>query len=169
MDAFARKWEDLLRAFPEARRKAVETMGEAARRQLNEQIQAAQLKDGAKGTVRSWQELRLGSGGGYAALSPRKGVARPAPGERQHTWHGSPVTQRQVTRWLEKGHGVRKPTAGSGKAWNQAGRGGRIKQRSARTYVAGRQFYSWTEEKALELARKAADQALSLITDEGKD
>lgn len=33
-------------------------------------------------------------------------------------------------------------------------------------YVKGRQFYSWTKAKALELALKAADRVLSRIADE---
>lgn len=149
MDRFARYWEKLYLAFPDARRQAAEAMGEAVKKDLNAQIQAADLENGAKGTVRSWQQMRLGSKGGYAAVSPTKGTVMskdPRKGGwkmRQHTYRGKAVSARQVTKWLERGHGT--PQGG---------------------YVKGRQFYSFTRMKAWEHARKAADRVLSLIADE---
>ena len=77
LEQFNRFWEELLQAVPDARRQAVEEAGAAVQRELNTQIGAAELADGAKGTVRTWQELRVGSKGGYAALSPGKGTAQP--------------------------------------------------------------------------------------------
>ena len=77
LERFNRFWEELLQAVPDARRQAVEEAGAAVQRELNAQIGAAELADGAKGTVRTWQELRVGSKGGYAALSPGKGTAQP--------------------------------------------------------------------------------------------
>lgn len=125
LEQFNRFWEELLQAVPDARRQAVEEAGAAVQRELNTQIGAAELADGAKGTVRTWQELRVGSKGGYAALSPGKGTAQPRVGETQHTWKGKPVSKKQVTRWL--GAGARHPqgrAAGSSRSWNQAGRAG---------------------------------------------
>ena len=52
MDRFARYWEKLYQAFPDARRQAAQAMGEAVQKDLNAQIQAADLKNGAKSTVR---------------------------------------------------------------------------------------------------------------------
>ena len=72
-----------------------------------------------------------------------RAMRRDRAGQKQHTWRGDPVTQKQVTRWLERGHGT--PQGG---------------------YVKGRQFYSFTRMKAWEHARKAADRVLSLIADE---
>ncbi len=137
--------------------------GAAVQRELNAQIGAAELADGAKGTVRTWQELRVGSKGGYAALSP-KGTAQPRVEETQHTWKGKPVSKsRSPGGWA----GARHPQAGGGssRSWNQAGRAG-VTRASAAGYVKGRQFYSWTKAKALELALKAADRVLSRIADE---
>lgn len=110
LERFNRFWEELLQAVPDARRQAVEEAGAAVQRELNAQIGAAELADGAKGTVRTWQELRWQQGG-YAALSPGKGTAQPRAGEAQHTWKGKPVSKKQVTRWLERGHGTRRPAA----------------------------------------------------------
>ena len=65
---FVQYWDRLLQVVPEARKEAVEAAGEAVKRSLNTQIQSANLSSGeAKGRVKSWQELRLGSGGGWAA------------------------------------------------------------------------------------------------------
>ena len=75
------------------------------------------------------------------------------------------MSKKQVTRWLERGHGTRRPAAGSSRSWNQAGRAG-VTRASAAGYVKVRQFYSWTKAKALELALKAADRVLSRIADE---
>lgn len=149
MDKFARYWDRLYQAFPDARRQAAEAMGEAVRKDLNAQIQAADLLPSAKGTVRSWQQMRLGSRGGYAAVSPTKGTVMsrdPRKGGwkmRQHTYRGKAVSARQVTKWLERGHGT--PWGG---------------------YVKARRFYSFTRAKAWEHAKKAADKVLSLIADE---
>lgn len=149
MDQFARYWDRLYRVFPDARRQAAEAMGEAVKKELSAQIQAADLGSGAKGTVRSWQQMRLGSKGGYAAVSPTKGTVMskdPRKGGwkmRQHTYRGKAVSARQVTKWLERGHGT--PWGG---------------------YVEARRFYSFTRTKAWEHARKAADKVLSLIADE---
>ena len=45
MDRFARYWEKLYQAFPDARRQAAQAMGEAVQKDLNAQIQAADLED----------------------------------------------------------------------------------------------------------------------------
>ena len=148
---FVRYWDRLLEIVPEARREAVEAAGEAVKRSLDAQIQRADLISGeAKGRVSSWQRIRLGSGGGWAAVSPTKGTVyswdqRAGFGARvrQHTWHGKPVTARQVTTWLERGHGVR-PSG----------------------YVTGRQFYAWTRDDAQPIALKVADKVLCRIADE---
>lgn len=153
MDRFARYWERLYQAVPDARRQAAEAMGEAVMQDLKQNIQTADLTGRAKGTVRSWQTVRLGSRGGYAAVSPAKGSvmsrdarARGGWKARQHTYRGLPISARQVTKWLERGHGTR--------------------DRGGAGYVKGRQFYSFTRAKAWEHARKAADKVLAMIADE---
>lgn len=163
-------WEDLMEEFPEARAMAVRTMGEAAQRELNAQIGKADLETDAKDIVVSWQELRLGSKGGYAALSAIK--ASPyRGGKKPKSWNGTVVTVRQITRWLERGHGVRKPDTTKDYAWSE-----RRKNRNRRAglnvstglrYVKGRMFYSWTKTKATDLALKAANSALERFA-EGK-
>ncbi len=168
-------WEDLYKAFPEARRQAAETMGQALQGEVNARIAAADLAGGAKRTVQSWQELRLGSGGGYAAVSPRKGTVtsvdrgRHGSRVRQHTWKGQPVTALQVTRWLEHGHGVRKAdTKGDYKySKRRSQRWRALHNDSTNTdYIKGRMFYSWAKMKATDLALDAAERVLERISDE---
>lgn len=161
VDEFNRFWEDLYKAFPRARAEAVEAMGQAVKKDLDTQIGAADLSAGGKGSVRSWQELRLGSKGGYAAVGPGKG----GTGGRKKTWKGTPVSKRQVTKWLERGHGVRKPAPGSGRRWSRLGRSG-INSATGTRFVKGRQFYSFTKLRAVDHALAAADKVLSHIADE---
>ena len=151
MRRFVRYWDRLLEVVPEARREAVEAAGEAVKRSLDVQIQSADLSSiESKGRVSSWQRLRLGSGGGWAAISAMKGTvyswdkrANFGGRTRQHTWRGRAVTAQQVTAWLERGHGVR-PSG----------------------YVSGRRFYASTKDDALKIALQAADKVLCRIADE---
>jgi len=170
---FVQYWDRLMEAVPEARREAVEEAGVAVKRALDAQIQRADLSSGeAKGRVRSWQDLRIGSRGGYAAISPGRETvyswdkrANFGGRARQHTWNGKPVTARQVTTWLEQGHG----TGTTGRMETSRLKGGRTRQRKARWgsgYVAGRKFYADTRDDALEIALKAADKVLCRIADE---
>lgn len=170
---FVKYWDKLIQTVPQARREASEAAGEAVKRSLDIQIQTANLSSmDAKGRVKSWQALRLGSGGGWAAVSAAKGLtvysfdARRNFGGRyrQHTWKGKPVTAGQVTRWLERGHGTG-TTGRMETSWTKRGR----RQRKARWgsgYVAGRQFYAATRDDAQEIALKAADKVLCKIADE---
>lgn len=160
---FNSRFGRLMEVFPEARGEAVRAMGEAVQRDLSAQIARADLEEDARGTVISWQELRLGSLGGYAAITPKADTARPRAG-KQHTWKGKAVTQRQVTRWLERGHGVPKYT-GSGKQRDRKRRSG-LNPVTGLRYVKGRMFYSWTKMKALEHALDAATEAMKTFSKE---
>lgn len=164
LEQFNHYWDRMLDQFPEYRREAVEAAGQAVRRELSGQIQAAALGAGAKGTVDAWQALRLGSRGGYAAVTPSGGAAQTGDG-RARTWRDKRVTKRQVTKWLEKGHGVRKPAPGSSARWARVGRSG-INMATGTRYVKARQFYSFTKEKAFDLGLAAADKCLSRLEDE---
>lgn len=144
IERFNRYWEDLFEEMPEARRKAIEEMGKAVEKELHTRIRQSNLEADAMGTVISWQELRLGSGGGYAAITPRKASSYHS-GRKPKTWKGEMVTVKQITKWLERGHGTR----------NKGGLG----------YVKGRQFYSFTKLYAWKRAKEAAEQVLEQIAD----
>ena len=164
LEQFNRYWEALYKVVPEARKKAVEAMGTAVLRELDVQIQAADLEGDAKGTVTSWQELRVGSKGGYAAVTPQKDTAPPKGKEKQHTWNGKAVTKKQVTGWLERGHGVRQPAPGSDRRWRTLK--SKTNDRTGLNHVEGRRFYSWARLKALDRALEAANEALEVFAEE---
>ena len=166
---FNTRFGRLMEVYPEARATAVKAMGQAVQQELNAQIGKADLETDAKGTVSSWQELRLGSKGGYAALSAIK--ASPYHGGRKpKSWKGTPVTVKQVTKWLERGHGVRKADTTKAYAWsqrrkNRIWRSGVNKYTGLR-YVKGRMFYSWTKLKVRNQALDAATEAMNVFAKE---
>lgn len=166
MDKFNLCWAKLYEKVPEAKAVAVKAMGEEAKKVLDAQIQSADLQPGAKGDVQTWQRLRLGREGGYAAVSPISATPPPNADRKRKSWKGRPVTTRMVTKWLERGHGT--PTTGETVlSWNQSRKRYRhIKERTGMGFVPGRQFYSFTELYAFDLAKKAADRVLSAIADE---
>lgn len=177
LEQFLHTWEPLFEKVPEARRAAVEAMGETMKQELDAQIRAADIEEDAKGTVVSWQELRLGSGGGYAAVSPVKGKTvqsrdRTKRGEklRQHTYRGDPVTSGQITKWLEKGYGVRDADPTKSYYWSEArfkrGEDKPFNWDTGKRFVQGRMFYSWANLKARDIALRAASRALERIGDE---
>lgn len=170
IERFYRYWEDLFEEMPEARRKAVEAMGKAVEQELHVRIQQSDLESDAMGTVISWQELRFGSRGGYAAITPRSGAVqtrirtRSGWKMRQNTYQGKNVTAKQVTGWLERGHGVGYAKTKEASSRNRRRRS--LWSDSSRTYyVKARQFYSFTKLYAWERARDAAEQVLEQIAD----
>ena len=171
MDAFARYWDSLYEAVPEARRKAAETMGESVKRDLDAQIGKADLESDAKGTVRSWQQIRIGSLGGYAAVSPKAYKWSHQHGKgKPKFWKQMRVSTRMVTKWLERGHGVghRPSTNSKGSRLARGLREGKSmwNDKTGVNFVYGRMFYSWAKMKAWDHAKDAADKVLGKIADE---
>ncbi len=149
-DAFWRFWEDAIQRIPDLKREALEAMGRAVLQTVQWQIHLGDVND-EKGRVVSWQEMRTGSRGGYVAVAP-------SPDETvQVTRSGEKTTSRDVTRYLERGHGIPKP---SGRTRRYVPR---IK--TGRTYVPGRLFYSWARVDAGKIALEEADRAMDRLTD----
>ena len=97
------------------------------------------------------REMRMGSKGGYVAVSP-------SPDETvQVTRAGEKTTSKDVTRYLERGHGIPTPS----------GRSRRYVPRiaSRRTYVPGRMFYSWARQDTGKIALEEAHRAMDQLTD----
>ena len=161
---FSRFWDAPYQVVPQARADAVAAKEEEIKRDLDVQIYTSELGETARGSVVSWQTIRLGSGGGWAAVKPVSQPKQPRTG-KPHTWKGKEISTRQVTKWLERGHGVRKPEAESGRQWARAGKR-RVYLPPLQSYVKVRQFYSFTKIKALDHALAAADKVLSRIADE---
>ena len=149
-DAFWRFWDDAIQRIPDLKREALEAMGKAVLQEVREQISRRGVHD-SQGRVAKWQEMRIGSKGGYVAVSP-------SPDEAvQVTRSGEPTTSKDVTRYLERGHGIPTPS----------GRNRRYQPRitSHRTYVPGRMFYSWAKMYAQKIALAEADRAMDQLTD----
>lgn len=85
----------LTAALPAQRRQAVQRLGSLAEEAVRSSIRAG-VQD-SRGRVQSWQQKRLGSGGGYAAVSPAR---RGAPPRYSATGPNSPGA---VTNYLEHG------------------------------------------------------------------
>lgn len=167
MEQFNRYWEALYQAVPDARRQAVEAMGQAVKEELDRRIDGSNFQAGAKPTIKRWQELSIGSGGGYAAIAPTaKELMRQPKSGKQKVWKGNPVSSRMVSKWLDQGHGTRQPAVRGTGHWNRVDRSGAVRTGKNPGYVTGRQFYSWTQMHAQELALAAADRVLSAIADE---
>ena len=164
LQKFFEDWDDLIRAVPEAKKAALTVMGEVFKQEVDAQI-IAQGVDDSFGHVRAWQEVRIGSGGGYGVLSPRKGTVRDRFG-RTHTRNGRSVTAKQVTRWLERGHGTRKSLYSGKRRWSREVDWSRVDSRTGLVFVPGHLFYSWTKQKATPRAVAAAESELCHIADE---
>lgn len=155
-------WESLYKAFPAARLAAVQAAGQAVKADLDANVVDRGVDD-LFGHIRNSQRIQIGSRGGYAAVRP-KAMGMTDRYGKVKTWKGKQVSTRQVTKWLERGHGARKPS-GAAKRYRpniqRAGVGAK-----GNAYIKGHMFYSWTKLKAQEHALKAADKALGKIADE---
>lgn len=149
-DFFWRFWDEAIQRIPDLKREALEAMGKAVLQEVRGQISRRGVND-PQGRVARWQEMRMGSKGGYVAVSP-------SPNETvQVTRSGEKTTSKDVTRYLERGHGIPTPS----------GRTRRYVPRisSRRTYVPGRMFYSWAEQDAGKIALEEANRAMDQLTD----
>lgn len=149
-DEFWRYWEDLIEEWPHAKAEALFAAGKAVLPLLQEQI--SQRVDDRRGRVRRWQEIRRGSRGGYVAVSPAADQVSVNKTKNRF------VTSKDITRYLERGHGIRQP---SGKSKRYV-----PKIQSGRVYVPGRMFYSWTKMDAEKAALEAAELALAQLDED---
>lgn len=137
--------DKLLNQFPEERRKLHEEIAEIAKREVDTQIVASGIND-ANNKIRGWQEARVGSGGGYAAVSAVKGKGL--------TGDNSPGA---ITNYLEGGHRIRPPS----------GQAKRYKPAIKTPYVDGRHFYKEAryavEAKIIGLVERFAEDLVSRI------
>ena len=121
----------------DARRRAMEEAAPKLKREVDAAI-------GGRGKVRSWQEERVGSEGGYAAVSPKSKTWTEVNGR------GKKYAVGHVTNAIEHGHRFPSPT----------GKNQRYQPRieSGRMRVTGRYFYKQADGKTMEIAREAAAQ-----------
>lgn len=141
LEQFAREMEELVRDFPEMRREMHEKAAVRLQQEVRMQI-AAKLND-EEGHVQGWQEVSVGSKGGYAKVKAKKGqTSRDSPGA--------------ITNYLENGHNARKPMK------NQYERSSWANRRTARTraYVSGRGFYHQARKRATAVLQQEAQSLI---------
>lgn len=124
---------DMLTEFPDARREMHERISKKVEENVRSKINASGLND-SLGRVKGWQEGRVGSGGGYAAVSAIRGA----------TGADSPGA---ITNYLENGHKIRPP--------------GKTMPRAKRAYVNGYHFYAAASEQAQAIAVAEAETMLN--------
>lgn len=144
LEDFLAYYGRFLKKLPAIKTQALYAAAKSFQEEVRRQIQQQGVQD-SFGRVKRWQQVYLGSKGGYSAV-------RPMAEYTQKTWKGKQVFSSQITRWLEQGHGARKAEGGY--------------YQSGVTYVRGRLFYSWAKSKGVSAARDAFERELDRITDE---
>ena len=134
----------------EARRKAFELSAPKLRSLLDQGFVQAGLHE-RTGTVLSWQEQYVGTGGGYAAVRPRAKTFTNTNGR------GKRYAAGQVTNAIESGHKF--PTPGG------ASRRYKPRIRSSALKVRPYAFYNAAMVNVPALARETADQILQALID----
>lgn len=144
LESFLHFYGKFIQKIPAIKTQALYAAAKSFQEEVRTQIQEQGVRD-SFGRVKRWQQVRMGSKGGYAAVYP---MAE----HTQKTWRGKPVYSSQITRWLERGHGARKSRSGF--------------YHSGVQYVKGYLFYSWARSKGVAAARGAFERELDRITDE---
>lgn len=133
-------FNELLKKAPDKRRELHERIAARLQEEVSAQVDASGIND-SHGKVKSWQQGRVGSGGGYAAVSAISDSTGPdSPGA--------------ITNYLNSGHKIRPH--------------GKLKRSRVRViYVDGRHFYqaakNRAEEIALEETEKFADELAKIL------
>lgn len=142
--AFSQKVEKLLKKCPEKRKELHERLAQMAQEEVNRQIDIR--LNGNTGKIKGWQESKVGSKGGYAAVRPIKGKMPP-------NGKGNAYAYGHVTNAIENGHRVRMSDAVLGR---------RRPGKSQMLAVDGRFFYDAAskamERRTLEEAEKLAQE-----------
>ena len=140
LDSLCRSLEGALREMPEKRRAAHERLGAALEKQVRGEVRG-RLKQHT-GKVCGWQEKRIGSGGGYAAVS-----AAGDPNGR----NGAGA----VTNYLENGHAKRRSATGRRGMRRHLAR--MLYYSATENWVSGRYFYRASREAAPQLLQQEAE------------
>ena len=92
LDRLLESWDKLTRRFPEVKRSLLAELGQ-------EMLQRVQQQIGCPGKVAGWQDVHVGSGGGYAAVRPKRDTY-------QTTKSGKRYPVGYVTNAIENGHKI---------------------------------------------------------------
>lgn len=125
-------FDKAVQAYRDLRPQIVRKLGRQLEWEVRESIRQSGIND-AHGKVQSWQQVRYGSGGGYAAVSAARGkTGQDSPGA--------------ITNYLESGHKTRRPS----------GTAEHYRPRINKTRTTAYGFYRSSKSKADQLTRNAA-------------
>lgn len=126
LDQLLERWSQLLQQFPVKKRELLERAGQQMLQRLRDAI-------GGTGKVASWQEVYLGSKGGYAAVRPKKDTYQTTRGGRRYAVG-------YITNAIEGGHRNRRPQPSGDPDY-------RYRARIRHAAVPGRHFYYSTRQQ----------------------
>ncbi|PKM71515.1 MAG: hypothetical protein CVU91_13410 [Firmicutes bacterium HGW-Firmicutes-16] len=126
-----RRFASVLNKFPSERKELFERIAKRLEQEVGQQIYMSGVND-YSGKIEGWQKGRVGTGGGYAAVSAVRGKTGPnSPGA--------------ITNYLNSGHRIRPP--------------GRLKRSRVHVaYVNGYHFYQYAAANAEAIAANEAEK-----------
>ena len=145
LDRIRKSWDVLLERFPAEKRRVLSQVGQELLRQVRVQI-------GGTGKVAGWQDIHMGSGGGYVAVRPRAKTYQTTKGGKRYAVG-------YITNAIEGGHrtGGRQP--------GPKAAGYRYRPRLHVSAVPGRWFYDRVRAQVGSLTQEELDTLLGTIID----
>ena len=140
LDQLMERWDALLNQFPAAKRQLLARIGPEMLARVRQEI-------GGTGKVAGWQALYQGSGGGYAAVRPRRDTW-------QTTKSGRRYAVGYITNAIEGGHRHGNPRGGAG-----------YRPRVHVAAVPGRWFYDAVRQELPDMAEADVRALTELIVD----
>ncbi len=135
-----RRFASVLNKFPSERKELFERIAQRLEKEVGQQIYMSGVND-YSGKIEGWQKGRVGTGGGYAAVSAISGKTGPnSPGA--------------ITNYLTEGHRIRPP----GKTIR--------KGRTRKSYVDGYHFYKYAAANADAIATNEAEKLANELAHE---
>ena len=138
---FADRLDRARELLPDIRRQALKAAGD-------ELLSAVRGRIGGTGKVQRWQEMQMGSGGGYTAIRAKAKTYQVAKS-------GQRTAVGYITNAIESGHRVRRPASGS-KRYRYRGRGVLT--------VPGKRMYAATAGDADRIAARTARDVEKRLT-----
>ena len=145
LDRIRKSWDVLLERFPAEKRRVLSQVGQELLRQVRVQI-------GGTGKVAGWQDIHMGSGGGYVAVRPRAKTYQTTKGGKRYAVG-------YITNAIEGGHrpGGRQP--------GPKAAGYRYQPRFHVSSVPGLWFYDRVRAQVGSLTQEELDTLLGTIID----
>lgn len=142
LDSLTDNFDKLISKSPELKREFYEQTAKMLKQTVDDAIVSSGIND-SHGNVRRWQVVRVGSKGGYAAISAERGQGgRNSPGA--------------ITGYLERGHRIRPRTSATA----------RYKPLKV-SFVSGYHFYETAAAKVdaevIKLANQFADKLAAIL------